>query len=229
MDIGSFVLDCDGMRWASDLGNEDYHRIESRNMDLWNTSQNSQRWTIFRLSNLGHNTLVIDDQLQDVSGNAPVTDYSQDPARSHSIVDLSSVYHTQAASVKRGVRLLPSREVLIQDELIGLRPGARVRWGMITTGEPEKLGGSVVRLRQAGKELVLSLVSPNSEEWHQIETAKPPNEWDSPNPGTRMVAFEATATDSGTLTLAVLATPGSCKERVRETSLEPLASWSSQP
>jgi hypothetical protein len=230
MDIGSFVVDCDGVRWAIDLGAEDYHRIESRNMDLWNRSQNSQRWTIFRLSNLGHNTLVIDNQLQDVSGNAPIIGFSDDRAHTYSIVDLSSVYHTQAASVKRGVQLLPSSEVLVQDELTGLHPGARVRWGMITTGEPDKLGGSVVRLRQASKELVFSIVSPGSEHWKQIETAKPPNEWDSPNPGTRMMVFEAAATDSGTLTLAVLATPGNCKESVaRAISLNPLETWRVRP
>jgi hypothetical protein len=34
MDIGSFVLDCDGRRWAVDLGAEGYHAIESRGMNL---------------------------------------------------------------------------------------------------------------------------------------------------------------------------------------------------
>ena len=64
MDIGSFVLDADGVRWAVDLGAEGYHGIESRGMNLWSSSQNSDRWTIFRQSNHGHNTLVIDGQLQ---------------------------------------------------------------------------------------------------------------------------------------------------------------------
>ena len=32
----------------SDLGPEDYFRIESRKMSLWNMSQNSDRWKIFR-------------------------------------------------------------------------------------------------------------------------------------------------------------------------------------
>src|SRR5262249_7860854 len=41
MDAGSFVLDSDGQRWAVDLGKEDYNAIESRGMDLWNSSQNS--------------------------------------------------------------------------------------------------------------------------------------------------------------------------------------------
>ena len=70
MDIGSFVLDADGVRWALDLGAEGYHGIEARGMNLWNRAQNSDRWTIFRQSNLGHNTLVIDDRLQQAAASA---------------------------------------------------------------------------------------------------------------------------------------------------------------
>jgi hypothetical protein len=45
--------------------------------------------------------------------------------------------------------------------------------------------------------------------WQTYETAKPPNEWDSRNPGTVMVGFTAVAPASGVLDLAVLCTPGS--------------------
>jgi hypothetical protein len=41
-----------------------------------------------------------------------------------------------------------------------------------------------------------------------------------------MVAFEATAPDSGEVTLAVLATPGSCERSVAETlEVRRLSSW----
>ncbi|MHC4356410.1 MAG: heparinase II/III domain-containing protein [Planctomycetota bacterium] len=129
MDTGSFVLDADGVRWAMDLGAEGYHGIESRGMNLWSRSQDSDRWTIFRQSNEGHNTLVIDGRLQTAKGNAPVIKFSDDPKFPHTIVDLSPVYEGQAESIHRGFALLPSGEVLIQDELSGLRSGSRVRWG----------------------------------------------------------------------------------------------------
>src|SRR4029079_13134562 len=124
MDIGSFVLDSDGVRWATDLGSEGYFGIESRKMDLWNTKQNADRWKIFRLNNFSHNTLVIDDQLQVTAGNAPIVAFSDDPEKSFSIVDMTAVYRGQAKSVRCGVMLLPSHEVLIQDELTGLKPGS---------------------------------------------------------------------------------------------------------
>ncbi|MFO7904053.1 MAG: heparinase II/III family protein, partial [Pirellulaceae bacterium] len=80
MDIGSFVLDADGVRWALDLGAEGYHGIESRGMNLWSSRQDSDRWTIFRQSNAGHNTLVIDGQLQRAAGKGEIVEFSDDPS-----------------------------------------------------------------------------------------------------------------------------------------------------
>ena len=140
MDIGSFVLDADGVRWAMDLGAEDYHGIESRGMNLWNSAQDSDRWTIFRQSNHGHNTLVIDGKLQNAAAAGKFVSFSDDPEFPHSVLDLSEVYAGQAGSAHRGIALLPSREVLIQDHLTGLQPGSRVRWGMISSRAPRRPG-----------------------------------------------------------------------------------------
>lgn len=226
MDIGSFVLDADGVRWAEDLGAEGYYGIESRKMDLWNRSQDSDRWTIFRLSNLGHNTLVIDGRLQRAAGKAEISKFSDDPMRPFSIVDMSPVYKSQVKSARRGVVLLPSHEVLIQDELTGLKPGSQVRWGMITHGEPDKLGRSALNLRQGSESLRLTAVTPQRLVWKQIETEHPPHEWDSPNPGTRMVSFEAIAPEDGKLTIVVAATPGSCSNATASKSpIIPLEKW----
>jgi len=226
MDVGSFVLDAGGVRWAVDLGSEGYHGIESRGMNLWGRSQDSDRWTIFRQSNDGHNTLVIDGQLQRASGNGRVIRFSDDPAFPHSVLDMSSAYQGQAGSVQRGVGLVNFREVLIQDHLTGLKPGSRVRWGMITPGVPGESGAARIELRQNDARLTLTILSPQAATWHTIDTARPRNEWDSPNRGTRMVAFEATAPDSGELTLAVLAQPGSDTDSAKpEVKLRPLEDW----
>ena len=226
MDIGAFVLDSDGVRWAEDLGAEDYYGIESRDMKLWDRTQDSDRWTIFRLSNLGHNTLVIDGQLQSVEGEAPIAQFSDDATHPFAIVDMTPAYREQVQSAQRGIALLSSREVLIQDELTGLRPGSRVRWAMITPGTPEKLGKQGLTLRQKEERLNLTILSPKTKGWKEVETEKPPHEWDSPNPGTRMVAFEAVAPASGKLTITVAATPGSCADPVASSDpILPLASW----
>ena len=195
-------------------------------MNLWSQAQNSDRWTIFRQSNHGHNTLVIDCQLQRASGHGKIVDFSDDAAYPHTVVDLSKVYEGQVKTALRGIALLASREVLIQDELKGLKPCSRVRWGMITPGEPRDLGGPAIELRRQDARLAIRILSPQASKWQTIDTAKPRNQWDSPNPGTRMVAFESVAPASGELILAVLATPGSRKESAQpKLKLQPLEDW----
>lgn len=208
MDVGSFVLDADGVRWAADLGAESYHRIESRGMNLWSMKQDSQRWTVFRQGSLSHNTLVIDGELQKAAGHGDIVRFSDAPSFPHSVVDMSDVYAGQARQVLRGVALLPDGAVLVRDRLTGLKPGASVRWGMVTPGRPETGGARTLRLRQAGASLELRIVQPAGATWSLIDTAQPRNEWDSPNPGTVMTAFTARAPDSGALDLAVVLTPG---------------------
>ena len=36
-------FEADGVRWAIDMGGEDYDRLEKRGVDLWNGAQGSQR------------------------------------------------------------------------------------------------------------------------------------------------------------------------------------------
>lgn len=226
MDIGSFVLDAQGVRWALDLGAEDYYRIESRGMNLWDRGQNSERWTVFRQMNHAHNTLVIDDQLQRAAGFGRFERFSDRPDFPCSILDLTPVYEGQAASVRRGIALLPSGRVVVQDELTGLRPGARVRWGMITPATPGDTGTRSLRLRQGDQTLRLDLLAPAHDTvWTTLDTARPRREWDSPNPGTILATFTVSAPADGTLTLRVVARPGDGGEDTPDADARPLADW----
>ncbi|MBX3432191.1 MAG: heparinase II/III family protein [Pirellulales bacterium] len=226
MDAGAFVLEADGVRWAVELGREEYFPIESRGMNLWSSAQDSDRWKIFRLSNFGHGTLVVDDQLQHAAGRATLAKFSADSRRPGTILDLTDVYRDQLASARRGVALLASREVVVQDELSGLRPGSRVRWGMITRAEPHELGADRVELRQEGETLSLRLREPAGATWDAIDVSQPRNEWDTPNRGARMIVAEVLAPANGRLTIAVTATPGSCPSSAADqASVIPPAEW----
>ncbi|NQT88187.1 heparinase II/III family protein, partial [bacterium] len=224
MDTGSFVLDAAGVRWALDLGAEGYHGIESRGMSLWSRAQSSDRWTIFRQMNQGHNTLVIDGQPQRVAGNAPIVQFSDAAAFPHSIVDLTPVYRDQVKTARRGVALLDGRNVLIQDELTGLKPGSVVRWGMITPGSVDAAGKPSLTLSQGDARLTVTILAPADVTWTEIDTAKPRKPWDSPNRGTRMIAFQAVAPASGDLTLAVFARPRH-KQETPTPEIRPLRQW----
>jgi hypothetical protein len=206
MDAGSFVLDYAGIRWALDLGAQGYHGIESRGMNLWSNKQNSDRWTIFRLNNLSHNTLVIDEQLQLAAGSAALKSFKGLP-EPETVLDLSGVYKGQLTRAERAGRLLPSGELLITDTLEGLKPGANVRWQMMTRAAPALADSPVATLSQNGRQLRLSLQHDPAARWKIIDAEKPRNEWDSPNRGCKLLCFETAAPQSGALTLSVLITP----------------------
>ena len=57
MDIGSFVMSADGVRWAVDLGSQGYNSLESVGVDLWNYDQDGGRWTVYRPVSYTHLTL----------------------------------------------------------------------------------------------------------------------------------------------------------------------------
>ena len=101
MDAGSFIFERDGVRWAMDLGMQSYITLESKGVDLWNMSQNGQRWEVFRLSNIAHNTLTINGERHLVKSNAPITRTFESKKQKGAEVDLSSVV---ANSVKKAVR-----------------------------------------------------------------------------------------------------------------------------
>lgn len=212
MDCGSFVLDADGVRWALDLGSEDYHRVESRGLDLWSSGQGSDRWRIFRLNNHSHNTLTIDGALQVASGACPITQFEVDSDTPYTRVELSPVYRGQAGRVVRTV-ILPGREsVVIRDFLGGLRPGSQVRWGLMTRADVV-LNGACPRLEQAGESLRMEARGTMIFNWRVIDVSAPVADFDSPNPGMRMVCFDVSAPASGEVSFEVRLMPGSVPRR----------------
>jgi hypothetical protein len=96
---------------------------------------------------------------------------------------------------------------------------------MITPASVKALEGSRIDLQQDDAVLRLTLLAPEGTQWSIINTEEPRNEWDSPNPGTRMVAFEVVAPESGELTFAVLALPCASNPVQTKLALRPLQAW----
>lgn len=201
MDAGSFVLDLGGVRWAADLGSQNYNSLESRGINLWSRKQDSDRWTIFRINNQSHNPLTIDGKPHKVDGQATMTDFSDAPDSPGVTYDLTEVFAGDASSVVRTFRMESDRAVSVRDELEGLHTGVEVRWAMLTPAEIE-LKGDTALLTQAGKTLAAKLIEPAGAEFEWI-TADPPNDYDAPNPGYRLLIVKAVAPESGNLRITV--------------------------
>jgi hypothetical protein len=221
MDIGSFVVDAQGVRWAEDLGMQRYHGLESKGIDLWNRAQNSQRWDVFRLNNNSHNTLVVDGKKQQVSGSAPIISFSGKSSKSHTTLDLTAVYNNQLHDAKRGVALLKDKSVLIQDEFKTVKDST-VRWGMLTRAEVEIISVNEVLLKKDGKEMTLKILTPTNTGFEVVDTSKPRKAFDAPNPGTKMIVIKLKCQQGKAVKLAVWMTPSSTAKKPQ---LQPLVDW----
>jgi hypothetical protein len=224
MDVGSFVLDAEGLRWAVDLGPESYHKIESLGMNLWGRSQDAERWSIFRYNNLSHNTLVVNGQYQRVNGNAPIVRYSDERSFPHVVFDMSDVYEGQLAKAFRGAALLPKGQVIVQDEFKATNQPATVRWAMATPAEVSIESNKSALLQKEGKNIRLTILT---DEDTQLQTypTKPKADYDAPNPGTRLIGFEVSLSPEQKVRTAVLISPSSKKAKA-SIDLKPVLQWS---
>jgi hypothetical protein len=208
MDVGSFVYEADGVRWAEELGSQNYESLESKGIAIFGRTQDAPRWTVFRLNNRSHNTLTIDDQLHRVDGAARIRSFSADPARAHALVDLSPAFAGQAARVERGFRWLPQGAVLLQDEVRGARPGANVRWALVTQAEVELAAdGRTAILTREGKRLDVQLIGPAAARFAVIPADPPKDHFNAPNPGRRILLIDHPASTAGDADLAVWLKP----------------------
>ena len=207
MDSGSFIYEADGVRWAVDLGSQSYYSIEKLGMSLWSSKQDSDRWRIFRLSSASHNVVTIDGQLHVAKGFGKVVEFDADPVLPHTVIDLSEVYAGQAQRVTRACALMPSRVGVVQDRLTGVKPGAKIRWAMVTYAKSCLAQGSDMVLKDGAKSLTVHPVVPAAVTWQVADLATPPNSWDVPNKGASLISFETVAPEDGTVSSSVVLVP----------------------
>ncbi len=202
MDAGSFVLDRYGIRWAYELGMEDYNRIESRKMNLWSSKIDSDRWKILRLGSQGHNTLILNGALHDPTGEAKILSaVAGKNGASTAKLDLSSFFPV-AKEVTRESILSADGTYEIRD-VIKAPAGTKVRWQMFTKGQPGENRTGALVLSDRGKVLNVTALHNPQTKWQSTEEKELRQEWDSPNKDIRVIWFEETIPASGELKYAV--------------------------
>ena len=223
MDIGSFVMEADGVRWAMDFGMQDYESLESKGIKLFGRTQDAERWTVFRLTNLVHNTLAIDSQHQLVTGNAPIIASSNNPAFMHTVTDLSEIYKGQIAASKRGIAVVDKKQVLIRDEIETLNKETTIRWTMLTPADVRIINDHQALLTKDGKTLTLDVGKlPNLK--MKTWSTDPPKSYDAPNPGTILTGFEVTVPANTKIALNVRLIPGE-KGKSKLKNIPALENW----
>ena len=224
MDIGSFVMDANGVRWAMDFGMQEYESLESKGIKLFGRTQDAQRWTVFRLTNLVHNTLAVNNQHQRVEGFAPISSSSDAASFMNAVTDMTEVYKGAVAKSVRGIGIVDKSYVIVQDEIETLNNVTTIRWTMLTPASVKITGPNKAELTKDGKKLFLQVQSPTKVTMKTWST-DPPNSYDAPNPGTIMVGFETILPANSKTTLQVQLVPQNATKKVTK-KIQPLLSWS---
>lgn len=217
LDVGDFVIDALGTRWAGELGSGDYRSFQYFQSEL----QDAERWKYYRTATMGQNTLLIGNANQNVESQPTVKHDSSKTAQGSSTVftvpdgstafwttDMTSAYFN-ADSVKRGGRMLNNRrQILIQDEVTASQD---IHWRMHTNATVT-LDGTTANLELDGEKMQVTILNPpqgaafdlvaaDRQGWQPLPNMDPP---DQENPGVQVLRIQLPA---GTHNLQVLFNP----------------------
>jgi len=208
MDVGSFIMDANGERWAMDFGRQEYESLESKGLQIFGRTQDAQRWSVFRYINQAHNTLTVNDKHQWVAGYAPVISSSAAPELMNAVVDISAAYKGDLTKAVRSISIVNKQSVSVRDEIEAADTITTLRWTLLTPAQVTITGKNMAELTLHGKRLILQVKEPAGITMKIWPTDPPPHEYDAPNPGTTRTGFEITIPAKATTTLVVSLTPG---------------------
>lgn len=193
LDLGSFVLDAGGLRWALDLGREDYSVPEYFG---------KLRFTYYRTKTESHNTILIDSEDQDRLAEAPIIGHRFQPDLAFVRIDLSKTYPGKLKHSERGVGLYQRKHVIVQDEITANCP-VEALWGMVTDAEVST-AGQRAELRKGDWVLRATILAPASARFDTVSSEAPPPQ--TPNRNVRKLVVRL-PDKTANLRLVVALTP----------------------
>jgi hypothetical protein len=165
MDLGSFILECEGVRWFIDCGRDSqtYQRHINK----------AGRWDFYRTRAEGHNTLVINpefrgSQKRTEDGIAEFIKFESGKESAIAVLDVSKAYYNDAL-FKRTFTLNRGKEFRIADEIKCKEPSELFLF-YHTEAEIELTDNNrQAILHQDGKSMAVNFVKPleaRFEVWH---------------------------------------------------------------
>ena len=156
LDIGTFVYDNLGIRWAVDLGAEQYN--------LYGIGVNSQggvRWRYYRKRAEGHNTLLIGDSVNEdqvVGSTSKIIETNLNGESPYAILDMTEAYEDKANSVIRKMEFQNRNDFIIEDNFL-LKKEEDVTWQMHTEADIEIINDNMAILTKDGRSVTVLLSS----------------------------------------------------------------------
>ncbi|MDR0843744.1 MAG: heparinase II/III-family protein, partial [Tannerella sp.] len=154
LDVGTFIIETNGVRWSDDTGADSYSLP-----GFWDYKPDGQRWKYFRNTNFSHNTLSIDNKIQYSAGTGELAAYDEQATQPFVTMDISGVYQGQATSAFRTFCLTGDTRMVITDSVTLNKASQQVCWSMITAADVQCKGNTAV-LTKDGKTFFVTLLSP---------------------------------------------------------------------
>lgn len=203
MDVGSFCFESKGKRWVFDLGSDHYGTLQKKGIQIWNSNPVSTRWSVFRYGIMSHNIFHLNERRQNVYEISRFLKAEKDEI----VLDLKPTYQPLVTKATRTVALLPDGGMRCTDSLAGLKPGTKVRWQICTfTIYGKNKDGSLTLTYSKDNQMLLK--NSANAEWRVLADDQVRNkDFDSPNPGLKMVSFGLVAPEDGKIEYTVTLTP----------------------
>jgi hypothetical protein len=165
LDIGNFEMEAGGVRWAKDLGSDDY------NLDgYWTMGVNGKRWSYYRLNSFSHNIPLLGNKNQYELAKARFIQKELNVPVPSATLDLTDAYKDFSSKSLRKISLTDQRKnVLIEDSFTLIKP-TEVAWGMLTGNAIELVKGGKAILRNAtitSRWLECEIISPKGVEFSE--------------------------------------------------------------
>jgi Heparinase II/III-like protein len=189
LDLGTFILDGLGERWAIDLGAEGY---------AMPGYFGKQRWNYYRAQTQGHNTLTVNGPNEDPDASAIIQTAKAEGGEEIAIANLDRTYKERLRSWRRGVAILGGDRVLVQDEISPRHP-VDVIWHFHTDAAVSMSKDQrSVTLTKDGVSIEARLLSPGGAHFGTA-SAQPPSP-QAENPGvTDLVIHQAQISSQQTI------------------------------
>ena len=218
LDLGNFELDALGVRWARDLGSDDYNLA-----GYWDSDRGGKRWSYYRLNSKSHSVPLLNGEDQDPMAKASFIKFESGKSSGLVLIDLTSAYEEFAKKVTRGVAMLEGRKaVLIQDEFEIEKPCELV-WAMTTDASIAIEKEGTARLTLNGKELVARVLSPDRAEFTTESAERKPPE--KTNKGVRRLIVRLPDAKDNVRVAVLLSPVWKDGGDVNSAPLKPLVEW----
>lgn len=193
LDLGQFVLDALGERWALDLGPDDYDLPDYFG---------AKRWSYYRLRSEGHNVLTLGNKNQVVTAAAPMLDFHSTQDEGSATVDLTQAYRPAVTSARRSIQMHREGKpkVIVSDVVEVSSSSISIRWNMHTRAQVKSFGRYAI-LQQNGKTLKATIESPAAARFDLLDANPPKPQGQQPDVTNLVVHLEGIA---GSMNLRVV-------------------------